>query len=45
MGADHPIGRVDTIEDIAGLVAFLGSDDAAIITGAFYLADGGYTAR
>ena len=45
MGADHPIGRVATIEDIAGLVAFLGSDDAAIITGAFYLADGGYTAR
>lgn len=45
IGADHPIGRLATIEDIAGLVSFLGSDDASIITGAFYLADGGYTAR
>ena len=45
IGADHPIGRLATIDDIAGLVSFLGSDDASIITGAFYLADGGYTAR
>jgi 3-oxoacyl-[acyl-carrier protein] reductase len=30
---------------VAAVVAFLGSDEASIITGAFYLADGGYTAR
>lgn len=44
-GAEHALGRVASIDDIAALVAFLGSDEASIITGAFYLADGGYTAR
>lgn len=43
--AQHPIGRCATTDDIAALVAFLGSDEAGIITGAFYLADGGYTAQ
>lgn len=28
-----PLGRIETPEDVAGLVAFLGSDDAAYITG------------
>lgn len=45
LDAEHPIGRCASIADVAGLIAFLGSDDAAIITGAFYLADGGYTAK
>lgn len=43
--ADHPIGRIATVADVAALIAFLGSDDASVITGAFYLADGGYTAK
>jgi NAD(P)-dependent dehydrogenase (short-subunit alcohol dehydrogenase family) len=43
--ADHPIGRCATVADIAALVAFLGSDEASIITGSLYLADGGYTAK
>jgi NAD(P)-dependent dehydrogenase (short-subunit alcohol dehydrogenase family) len=45
LDAEHALGRCATIDDIAGVVAFLGSDDASIVTGAFYLADAGYTAR
>jgi NAD(P)-dependent dehydrogenase (short-subunit alcohol dehydrogenase family) len=45
LDAEHATGRVATIEEIASVVAFLGSDEASIVTGAFYLADGGYTAR
>lgn len=41
----HPIGRLGESEEIAGLVAYLASDEAAFLTGATYLADGGYTAR
>lgn len=39
-----PLKRMATLEEIAGLVAFLGSDDAAFITGADYVVDGGATA-
>ncbi|WBH17757.1 SDR family NAD(P)-dependent oxidoreductase [Sphingomonas radiodurans] len=39
-----PMKRMATLEEIAGLVAFLGSDDAAFITGADYVVDGGATA-
>jgi NAD(P)-dependent dehydrogenase (short-subunit alcohol dehydrogenase family) len=41
----HPIGRLGAPEEVAKLVAFLASPDAANITGAYYVADGGYTAR
>ncbi|MFJ3089201.1 SDR family NAD(P)-dependent oxidoreductase [Streptomyces sp. NPDC086838] len=37
-------GRPGTPEEVAGLVAFLASDDARFITGAHYLIDGGLTA-
>jgi NAD(P)-dependent dehydrogenase (short-subunit alcohol dehydrogenase family) len=37
----HPIGRIGHPEDVAGTVAFLASDDAAFITGASLLVDGG----
>jgi NAD(P)-dependent dehydrogenase (short-subunit alcohol dehydrogenase family) len=36
-----PIGRLGEPEDIAAMFAFLGSDDAAFITGATFVVDGG----
>jgi NAD(P)-dependent dehydrogenase (short-subunit alcohol dehydrogenase family) len=36
-----PLGRLGTAEDVAALVAFLLSDEAAFITGAGYEVDGG----
>lgn len=41
----HPIGRLGESDEVAGLVAYLASDEAAFLTGATYLADGGYTAQ
>lgn len=40
----HPLGRIGTPEDVAGVVAFLASDDAAFMTGENVLVDGGRTA-
>lgn len=39
--AKIPLGRLGKPEDVAGLVAFLASDDAAYITGATFVVDGG----
>ncbi len=36
-----PLGRLGTPEDVAGLVAFLASDDAAYVTGSTFFVDGG----
>jgi len=36
-----PLGRLGTPEDVAGMVAYLASDDAAYVTGATFLIDGG----
>jgi NAD(P)-dependent dehydrogenase (short-subunit alcohol dehydrogenase family) len=44
-GGLHPLGRLIQPEDVAGLVAFLASDDAAVITGAPHLVDGGLLAK
>ena len=41
----HPVGRMAEPDDVARLVAFLGSPDAANVTGAFYVTDGGFTAQ
>jgi len=36
-----PLGRLGKPEDVAGLVAFLASDDAAYVTGTTFFVDGG----
>lgn len=41
----HAVGRMGTSQEVAGLVAFLCSDQASFITGGYYLVDGGYTAQ
>lgn len=41
----HPIQRLGTPQEVADLVAFLGSDAASFCTGGYYLVDGAYTAQ
>ena len=43
--AAHPMGRLGQPEEIAELVAWLASDRASFVTGAYYPVDGGYLAR
>jgi glucose 1-dehydrogenase len=38
-----PLGRLGKPEDVAGLAAFLASDEASYVTGATYFVDGGLT--
>lgn len=40
----HPVGRIGRPEDVAGVAAFLASDDAAFLTGESLLVDGGRSA-
>jgi 3alpha(or 20beta)-hydroxysteroid dehydrogenase len=44
MGENIPIGRLGGADDVAGLVAYLASPEAAYCTGGEYAIDGGYTA-
>ena len=39
--ANIPLGRLGTPDDVAGLVAYLASDDASYITGSTFVIDGG----
>jgi NAD(P)-dependent dehydrogenase (short-subunit alcohol dehydrogenase family) len=41
----HPIGRLGKPQEVADLVVFLASDEAAFCTGGYYLVDGAYTAN
>jgi NAD(P)-dependent dehydrogenase (short-subunit alcohol dehydrogenase family) len=38
-----PLDRFGTVEEIAGAALYLASDDAAFVTGAELVADGGWT--
>lgn len=39
--ANIPLGRMGTVEDVAGVALFLASDDGAYVTGSTYVIDGG----
>ena len=41
----HPLGRLGKPEEVAELVAWLSSDRASFVTGAYYPVEGGYLAR
>ena len=36
-----PLGRLGTVDDVSGVVAFLASDEGAYVTGSTYFVDGG----
>jgi NAD(P)-dependent dehydrogenase (short-subunit alcohol dehydrogenase family) len=43
--AQHPTGRVGTVEDVAGMVAWLLSRQAGFVTGQEFVVDGGMTRK
>ena len=45
LAAKHPMGRLGFPQEIAELAAWLSSDRASFVTGAYYPVDGGYLAQ
>ena len=45
IGGIHPAGRTGSPAEVAALVAFLASEEAAFITGEIYRIDGGRMAK
>jgi NAD(P)-dependent dehydrogenase (short-subunit alcohol dehydrogenase family) len=45
LAALHPIGRIGTPEDMAGIAVFLASDESKFATGAHFFVDGGISVR
>jgi len=43
--AQHPVGRVGTVEDVAAQVAWLLSDAAGFVTGQEFVIDGGMSRK
>jgi NAD(P)-dependent dehydrogenase (short-subunit alcohol dehydrogenase family) len=43
--AQHPAGRVGTVEDIASLAAWLLGPESGFVTGAEFIVDGGMTRK
>jgi len=45
LSSQHALQRLGTSEEVAEMVAWLASDAASFVTGAYYAVDGGYLAR
>jgi NAD(P)-dependent dehydrogenase (short-subunit alcohol dehydrogenase family) len=42
--ARYPLGRLGSVDDVAGMAVYLASDEANWVTGAVFTIDGGYSA-